>query len=267
MDAAWELGLDWFDTADAYGGGRSEAWIGDWIARDRQPAADHDEDVQPDGRRRRLGARAGARAAPARLEPGAARRRPRRPLPGARARSRRRRSTRRSAPSRSSPRRGLVEAYGRQQLRRRRAARGARRRHAGRCVQNSFSLLDRGDEASRDPALRGARARLPGVRPARRRLADRQVPARRAAARGLADDAASGAVHAVRQRATSTGRSTALAAAAADARSQHGRARARVAAGPPGRDVDRRRAADGRSTSSRCARRSRSSSPRRSATK
>ena len=32
MDAAWELGLDWFDTADAYGGGRSEQWIGDWIA-------------------------------------------------------------------------------------------------------------------------------------------------------------------------------------------------------------------------------------------
>jgi aryl-alcohol dehydrogenase-like predicted oxidoreductase len=32
MDAGWELGLDWFDTADAYGGGRSETWIGDWIA-------------------------------------------------------------------------------------------------------------------------------------------------------------------------------------------------------------------------------------------
>ena len=31
MDAAWELGLQWFDTADAYGGGRSEQWIGDWI--------------------------------------------------------------------------------------------------------------------------------------------------------------------------------------------------------------------------------------------
>ena len=31
MDAAWELGLRWFDTADAYGGGRSEQWIGDWI--------------------------------------------------------------------------------------------------------------------------------------------------------------------------------------------------------------------------------------------
>jgi aryl-alcohol dehydrogenase-like predicted oxidoreductase len=32
MDAAWALGLDRFDTADAYGGGRSEAWIGEWIA-------------------------------------------------------------------------------------------------------------------------------------------------------------------------------------------------------------------------------------------
>jgi aryl-alcohol dehydrogenase-like predicted oxidoreductase len=31
MDAAWTLGLDRFDTADAYGGGRSEAWIGDWL--------------------------------------------------------------------------------------------------------------------------------------------------------------------------------------------------------------------------------------------
>jgi aryl-alcohol dehydrogenase-like predicted oxidoreductase len=31
MDAAWELGLRHFDTADAYGGGRSEQWIGDWL--------------------------------------------------------------------------------------------------------------------------------------------------------------------------------------------------------------------------------------------
>jgi len=30
MDAAWELGITTFDTADAYGGGRSEAWIGNW---------------------------------------------------------------------------------------------------------------------------------------------------------------------------------------------------------------------------------------------
>ena len=32
MDAAWELGITHFDTADAYGGGRSELWIGRWIA-------------------------------------------------------------------------------------------------------------------------------------------------------------------------------------------------------------------------------------------
>jgi aryl-alcohol dehydrogenase-like predicted oxidoreductase len=31
MDAAWKLGLRWFDTADAYGGGRSETAIGKWI--------------------------------------------------------------------------------------------------------------------------------------------------------------------------------------------------------------------------------------------
>jgi aryl-alcohol dehydrogenase-like predicted oxidoreductase len=32
MDAAWELGITHFDTADAYGGGRSEHAIGRWIA-------------------------------------------------------------------------------------------------------------------------------------------------------------------------------------------------------------------------------------------
>jgi aryl-alcohol dehydrogenase-like predicted oxidoreductase len=34
MDAAWELGITHFDTADAYGGGRSEQMIGAWM-RDR----------------------------------------------------------------------------------------------------------------------------------------------------------------------------------------------------------------------------------------
>jgi aryl-alcohol dehydrogenase-like predicted oxidoreductase len=36
MDAAWEAGITWFDTADAYGGGRSERFIGEWI-RWRRP--------------------------------------------------------------------------------------------------------------------------------------------------------------------------------------------------------------------------------------
>ena len=36
MDAAWDKGITWFDTADAYGGGRSETYIGEWI-RTRRP--------------------------------------------------------------------------------------------------------------------------------------------------------------------------------------------------------------------------------------
>jgi len=31
MDAAWDLDIRAFDTADAYGGGRSESWIGEWL--------------------------------------------------------------------------------------------------------------------------------------------------------------------------------------------------------------------------------------------
>jgi aryl-alcohol dehydrogenase-like predicted oxidoreductase len=65
MDAAWEMGLDWFDTADAYGGGRSEAWIGEWIAsRGHRPRITtktfnpmdegHDSGLAPDRVRRQL---------------------------------------------------------------------------------------------------------------------------------------------------------------------------------------------------------------------
>jgi aryl-alcohol dehydrogenase-like predicted oxidoreductase len=36
MDRAWANGIHWFDTADAYGGGRSESFIGRWRA-DRRP--------------------------------------------------------------------------------------------------------------------------------------------------------------------------------------------------------------------------------------
>jgi len=31
MDKAWDLGINFFDTADAYGGGRSETTIGKWL--------------------------------------------------------------------------------------------------------------------------------------------------------------------------------------------------------------------------------------------
>jgi aryl-alcohol dehydrogenase-like predicted oxidoreductase len=30
MDRAWDAGIRWFDTGDAYGGGSSESWIGKW---------------------------------------------------------------------------------------------------------------------------------------------------------------------------------------------------------------------------------------------
>jgi aryl-alcohol dehydrogenase-like predicted oxidoreductase len=36
MDEGWDAGIRWFDTADAYGGGRSESYIGRWRA-DRRP--------------------------------------------------------------------------------------------------------------------------------------------------------------------------------------------------------------------------------------
>ncbi len=35
MDAAWAGGIHWFDTGDAYGGGRSEQFIGRWLAERR----------------------------------------------------------------------------------------------------------------------------------------------------------------------------------------------------------------------------------------
>jgi aryl-alcohol dehydrogenase-like predicted oxidoreductase len=33
MDRAWDAGINLFDTADAYGGGRSETFIGNWLRR------------------------------------------------------------------------------------------------------------------------------------------------------------------------------------------------------------------------------------------
>ena len=57
-------------------------------------------------------------------------------------------------------------------------------------VQNEYSLLRREAEARDPPDLRARGARLHAVQPARRRMADREVPARRGVPFGLADDAA-----------------------------------------------------------------------------
>ena len=41
MDAAWEAGITTFDTADAYGGGRSETYIGEWLRTKGPDVRDH----------------------------------------------------------------------------------------------------------------------------------------------------------------------------------------------------------------------------------
>jgi aryl-alcohol dehydrogenase-like predicted oxidoreductase len=41
LDHAWTHGINVFDTADAYGGGRSETWIGRWLASKGSRVRDH----------------------------------------------------------------------------------------------------------------------------------------------------------------------------------------------------------------------------------
>ena len=69
MDAAWALGIGYFDTADAYGGGRSELADRPLDRLARRPARVDDKDVQPDGQRRGQRPLARADRAPARVEP------------------------------------------------------------------------------------------------------------------------------------------------------------------------------------------------------
>src|SRR5579859_2310919 len=66
LDAAYAAGLTWLDTADAYGGGRSETYIGEWL-RARRPEGvrvttktfapmdeGHDHGLAPDRVRRQI---------------------------------------------------------------------------------------------------------------------------------------------------------------------------------------------------------------------
>jgi aryl-alcohol dehydrogenase-like predicted oxidoreductase len=62
LDAAWDLGMTTFDTADAYGGGRSEEYVGAWLApkgsevRDRAVIATKTFNPMTDGADHGLGA-------------------------------------------------------------------------------------------------------------------------------------------------------------------------------------------------------------------
>ena len=198
MDAALELGITCFDTADAYGGGRSETYIGEWLAKSRavrsRPLviatktfnpmdAGHDSGLsrsrvlrQAESSLRRLGldrlplylTHAWDPAVPIEETLAALDELVREGRSG---RSAARTSRPSSWPSRWRSRRieGLAR-FG--------------------WVQNGFSLLERDDRETRVPGAPRAWARVHAVQPACRWLADREVPSRRGAAGRLTHDAA-----------------------------------------------------------------------------
>ena len=161
--------------------------------------AHHDEDLQPDGRGRGSRARAGRACGgrSTRASAGSAssaststsRTRGIRDVPAAGGRRRLRGARRRRQDRRLRA----------QQRRRRPAAPGARGRRVRRRPGLVLAARPRG-RGRGAAALRGARPLVPGALPAHGRLADREVPPRRAGARGLADDAAPGPVRAPAHR-------------------------------------------------------------------
>ena len=141
----------------------------------------------------------------------------------------------RGASSRSSSPPGKIGAYGLSNVD------GAQLREAlaagpFAAVQNSYSLLDREAEHEVLPLCAEHGLWFQVAQPAHGRLADRQVPARRAGARGLADDAALGPVRAPARR----------------SRLRRARgARARAATPPPSRSRGCSRTSASRSSSGR----------------
>ena len=194
MDRAWENGIHWFDTADAYGGGRSETFIGRWRSARRPEGltlttkvfhstlGDPDDvGLAPDRIRRQLEgslSRLGVERVDLYLahEPD-----PATPLHETVACFEQLRDE------------GLIGAWGLSNYDHAGIAEAFRHARPA-LVQNAYSLLDRADERGRAAALRGERDLVRAVRAALGRLADGQVPARRAVPGGLAHDAAARAV-------------------------------------------------------------------------
>ncbi len=265
MDAAWELGINHFDTADAYGGGRSETTIGRWIAsRGQRPllttktynpmVAGGDHGLAP----KRIGP-------PVALEPAAARRRPRRALPHPRVRPRggagaRARGTRAASATRAWSVPSASATTTTAQLRATLAA-----GHVD-AIQNSYSLLVREDERELLELCAAEQRELQRLQPARRRLADGQVPPRREVPGGLADDPAPGGIRGVPRAIACSTRSSASSALARRATASRWR---RSHWDGCSRTRSSRRSSSGRggrSISSRCAKRSPTRSRRMSAT-
>ena len=236
MDAAWELGITTFDTADAYGGGRSETWIGEWLATKGSAVRDAitietktfnpmeagaDRGLSRDRIRRqvetsleRLGLeriRSTWRTRSTRTPP--RRRRSRRSTSSC-ARARSARSARRTSPAEQ-----LAEAVEISELR------GLHALRVGAELVLAARSRRRGDGL---PRLPRARARLRGVRPARGRLAHRVATGGARLPRGLADDPAARRVPEVRVR-RGVRRPRGVRARGARARRLDGRPRDRLA--------------------------------------
>ena len=189
---ALDAGINLVDTADVYAVGESEEIVGGALARSPRRRRARHQVPRPDGRRPQPpGQLAPLDHAGRRGQPAPAGHRPHRPVPGPPARPghRHRGDDRRPRPTSCARARSWPGARRRSRptTSSRRAGRPSARRRR-RPAQRAAAVLDpapghRARRAAGVPALRHRRAR---VEPAGRRLADRQVPPRRAAADGLA---------------------------------------------------------------------------------
>ncbi len=188
MDAAWALGITHFDTADAYGGGRSEQMIGNWMrsrghrptltTKTYNPMSDGgDHGLAPERIARQLSSsldRLGVESVELYLAHDFDADVPLADTFGE---------------FESQAAAGRFRAYGVSNFDARQLEQ-AFVVGAPQAVQNAHSLLERGDERAVLPLSAEQPARLPRVQPAVGGMADRQVPPRRALPGGVADDPA-----------------------------------------------------------------------------
>ena len=170
----WDLGITTLDTADAYGGGRSEEYIGEWLrtkppdVRDR--VVDRDEDLQPDGRGRRPRPRRRPHPAAGRDEPAPPRASsacrstwPTSSIRTCRRRRRSARSTSSSAPARSVP--SARRTSRPSSSPRRSSSPSSKGLTRYEWVQNAYSLLEQARSGDGVPALPRARPRVQAFGP------------------------------------------------------------------------------------------------------
>ncbi len=188
MDAAWELGIDHFDTADAYGGGRSERAIGRWIAsRGVTPLlttktfnpmdAGADQGLAPERIERQLQSslkRLGVEIVDLYLAHDFDPRVPIGETIGALESARTARA---------------IRAYGVSNFNAGQLQEALASRLTPSHPERALAARSRG-RARAAAAVRRAPSRLPGLQPAGRGLADGQIPPRRGLAGGIADDPA-----------------------------------------------------------------------------